>query len=518
MRLFWLLPVLFLLSAMPAAAEQRFALLIGNSAYAENIGPLQNPVNDIKLVGDALKSLKFEVTSVSDADYSAIHKAVTAHAKRVAAAGAGTISFVYYSGHGAADASTGVNYLIPVDVKDPEASSLWENSIDLKGDILDRLADTAPAAIHFVVFDACRNELRLTVKDKKVLTVDGKTFVPIERTGGVFVAYSTAPGRTASDAGEGSGPYARALAEEVVRPGVEAVYMFRLVQLRVNTSQGQMPWLGPVPSIPAVYLAGKQATDTAREDSPLTVFERERESTRRTMAVVLAQLKSEGVSPSGIVEIRYRWPKGTRAIHICFLDGPLAARVRVAEAARQWTLYGNIDFDFGDWQNPRICNASEPLGDVRITFRVPGIWSFVGTQNRFNSDPDQPSMSLYELDKPETFDSEQAKVRILHEFGHILGFTHNWSSAPADCETEMDWDHIYATLMGPPNFWTREQIDQEIRLHGNGADSVALDRKSVMNLEFPISFFLKGKESRCWLEPRAELSLRDKLAVYVSYP
>ena len=52
------------------------------------------------------------------------------------------------------------------------------------------------------------------------------------------------------------GPYAKVLAEEIVKPGVEAVSMFRRVQIRVKQSIGQDPWL-TFPSLPAVYFAGR---------------------------------------------------------------------------------------------------------------------------------------------------------------------------------------------------------------------------------------------------------------------
>ena len=39
-------------------------------------------------------------------------------------------------------------------------------------------------------------------------------------------------GELASDLGAGAGPYAKVLAEEIIKPGIEAVYMFRRVQVR----------------------------------------------------------------------------------------------------------------------------------------------------------------------------------------------------------------------------------------------------------------------------------------------
>ena len=47
--------------------------------------------------------------------------------------------------------------------------------------------------------------------------------------------------------------YAKALAEEIVKPGIEAVTMFRNVQLRIKQSIGQDPWL-TFPTLPAALL------------------------------------------------------------------------------------------------------------------------------------------------------------------------------------------------------------------------------------------------------------------------
>jgi uncharacterized caspase-like protein len=112
----------------------------------------------------------------------------------------GTISLVYYSGHGAADPDTKTNYLIPVDIGEADDAGLWNYSLNLNK-IVEGLREHAPAATHYVVFDACRNELNLTRKGSKALTDKG--FVPIAYTPGVMVAYSTAPGKTATDTGSG---------------------------------------------------------------------------------------------------------------------------------------------------------------------------------------------------------------------------------------------------------------------------------------------------------------------------
>src|SRR5262249_53922792 len=117
----------------PAQAEERIALLIGNQSYNANVGPLKNPHSDIAIVGAALRSLGFKVHEQPDADYRTIPALIKQHIQTVRPEGQGAISFVYYSGHGAASADTKLNYLIPVDVTSADDEELWNYSVDLNG-------------------------------------------------------------------------------------------------------------------------------------------------------------------------------------------------------------------------------------------------------------------------------------------------------------------------------------------------------------------------------------------------
>src|SRR5262245_2072296 len=255
----WLLP-----TAVLAQAEKRIALLIGNQAYGNEIGRLTNPHNDVAVLERSLKRLGFEVTTMRDAGLGGLHQAVNAYARRVQAAGPNAVGFFYSSGHGAADG--GVNYLIPVDVKTTDTSELWDQSLRLT-EITRKLKAEAGNATHFVVFDACRNTLKLTKGGSRGL-VQSKGFVPVAQESGMLIAYATAEGELASDVGDGAGPYAKALAEEISEPGVEAVAMFRRVQVRVRSSIGQEPWLG-FSALGEVHFAGAaaEAMDPAKPSS-----------------------------------------------------------------------------------------------------------------------------------------------------------------------------------------------------------------------------------------------------------
>lgn len=229
-------------------ASERIALLIGNQGYDAKVGELRNPHNDVAQIGAALRSLKFKVTEVKDADYKTLQTSINRHIQAVRRGGDGAISLIYYSGHGAADADTNINYIIPVDVTNADDEDLWSNSVNLNR-IVEALSQQAPTATHYVVFDACRNTLNLTRRNKRVLVERG--FVPIAFSTGVMVAYATAPGKTATDAGV----YAKVLAEEIVKPGFDASTMFRRVAVRVKQVIGQDPWILSS-TLPEHYFAG----------------------------------------------------------------------------------------------------------------------------------------------------------------------------------------------------------------------------------------------------------------------
>jgi hypothetical protein len=241
------------LTARAPFAEQppaRIALLIGNQSYEPSVGILKNPHNDIALVSLALKRQGYEVLPpLKDATRVQILTAVRELTKRLNAAGVGAVGFLYYSGHGAAEADTKRNYLIPIDAKKPGAESFWDESVKLD-DVLS-LLNGANEAAKFVVFDACRNELRLPYRG-------AKGFEPVREQPGTYVAYTTAPGLPALDDGETSGPYAAALADEFAKPGLDHLSLFQNVKEAVYeaTKHAQQPWAMDG-LVKRVYLTGQ---------------------------------------------------------------------------------------------------------------------------------------------------------------------------------------------------------------------------------------------------------------------
>lgn len=216
---------------------KRIALLIGNENYAATVGPLANPGNDVNLIASALEEIGFDrrnIRSVTNANRVTTLQAIDEYANKVAAAGPDAVAFFYYSGHGAASQQDRRNYIIPTEVKALDRS-VWYQAIALD-DVVTQLANRAPNAAHFVIFDACRNLLKMPTKGKK-------GFVPMAEKSGMLIAFSTDPGETASDEGAGAGPYASALAAELVKPGQDHLDLFQNVKEQVHrTTSGQRPW------------------------------------------------------------------------------------------------------------------------------------------------------------------------------------------------------------------------------------------------------------------------------------
>ena len=229
-----LIVIIGLALAVPASAQSRIALLIGNQDYGPGVGKLINPLNDTKLVAKALSKVGFRVLPIVENGTRAdILDALDRYVSALRDAGPDAIGFIYYSGHGIA--ARGVNYIIPVDVTRPSTRLLRAGGVK-QSELLDILQKEAPNAAHYLVIDACRNELRGSR--------GAKGFVPVNQQAGTLIAFATAPGQTASDLGKGGGPYAKALANELVKPNVPDLLMFHRVRVAVRKSTGgdQIPW------------------------------------------------------------------------------------------------------------------------------------------------------------------------------------------------------------------------------------------------------------------------------------
>ena len=158
--------VFFLALAGGAKADEvRLALLIGNQDYPANIGALSNTHSDVRILGNALDEVGFEIETGFDLDKDGMSAALDEFERSIAtekADGNDVVAFFYYSGHGTAlyEDKEAKNFLLPARMTVDQLGQIYRKAIALE-EVLGSLSSSG-ADMVFVVSDACRDELNLS--------------------------------------------------------------------------------------------------------------------------------------------------------------------------------------------------------------------------------------------------------------------------------------------------------------------------------------------------------------------
>jgi TPR repeat protein len=210
--------------ALPAWAESRFALVIGNGAY-KSVPALANPPNDAKDVAVALKSLGFKVTLKLDLDLAAMQRAIEEFALESSNA---DVSLLYYAGHGLQLA--GRNYLVPVGAELHNLDDIAAGTVAL---------DPVLAALgkgkgsHLVFLDACRNN-----PFPAGVTLPAAGLARVGKLPGFFITFATQPDNVAFDGSGRNSPFAAALLGHLATPGADVSSMMIAVRSDVFAATG----------------------------------------------------------------------------------------------------------------------------------------------------------------------------------------------------------------------------------------------------------------------------------------
>ncbi|MGI9383565.1 MAG: caspase family protein [Methyloligellaceae bacterium] len=254
----------FVAGLTPAFAEQRLALVIGNSAY-KHTGVLPNPKNDAKAVAEALQRLGFDGVSLKlDLGYEALRRAIRDFGQ---ASKDADVAVVFFAGHGLEIA--GKNYLVPTDAKLKSDRDVEFEAIKL--DTVLRQVENA-RKLRLVILDACRNN---PLGSKMTLTRGATRSVSrglrsVEPDGDVLVAFAAKHGTVAEDGAGSNSPYTKALLKHLETPGLEINFLFRRVRdsVRKETSRRQEPFTYGSLGSEAVYLSPptSDGQSTSKED------------------------------------------------------------------------------------------------------------------------------------------------------------------------------------------------------------------------------------------------------------
>ncbi|WP_249132897.1 MULTISPECIES: caspase family protein [unclassified Bradyrhizobium] len=228
------------MTAAPAAAEKRIALVVGNSAY-QNVPRLDNPRNDAALMANTLAGLGFTLVggrAQLDLDKSAMDTAVQNFGRQVQGA---DVALFYYAGHGVQ--VSGSNYLVPVGANPTREADVDFQMVDVN--LVLRQMQGSGTRLNMVILDACRNN---PFGARGLRASDGG-LAQMRAPEGTLISYATQPGNVAQDGTGGNSPYTKALAATIKQSGLDIFQTFNQVGLAVKRETGgtQQPWVSSSP-------------------------------------------------------------------------------------------------------------------------------------------------------------------------------------------------------------------------------------------------------------------------------
>ena len=305
-RIFLLIMSLLLHQISSASAEgRRVALVIGNAAYQD--AKLRNPANDAEDIAVALRGLGFEVVSRRDADQKQMKAAVREFAQKLRGAETGLF---YFADHGIQIKNS--NYIVPVGADIQSEADTEDQAVSL--DYVMRTLEEGGARFNIAILDACRNN-----PYAKTFRSASRGLAVTQASGGMLIAYATAPGSVAADGEERNGIYTKHLLKNLKEGDSDIQKVFQRVRSGVVSESGgkQTPWettsltgefyfkpgtqvasLEPVPTpayVPARVKSRDEIEDeyweAIRESSDVSTFEQYRKAYPKGRYLNTANLK-----------------------------------------------------------------------------------------------------------------------------------------------------------------------------------------------------------------------------------
>src|SRR5712675_527852 len=215
------------------AADDRFALVIGNAKYPDAETPLKEPINDAKDVAVELKRDGFDVETGENLTGDAMRRALERLYARIKP---GSVALIFFSGFGVQSARQ--SYLIPVDAQ------IWtEPDVRRDGFSLETILgeiNSRGAGVKIALIDASRrNPFELRFRSFSA----GRA--PVIAPNGTLVMYSAALSSVISDNGSDHSLFVKELLKEIRTPDLMAEETLNRTRLGVTRAsrQEQVPWI-----------------------------------------------------------------------------------------------------------------------------------------------------------------------------------------------------------------------------------------------------------------------------------
>lgn len=197
---------LLLLSSSIIYANERIALVIGNTAY-KNIEILPNAINDAKDIAKTLEALQFKVILKTNLNRKQMGKALDEFEKTLSK---DTVALFYYAGHAVQIGKK--NYLLPL-----EASINSPNKVHFESMEVDRVLSTmgfAQSKVNIIILDACRNNPFQKYKGFQ----DSSGLADMKAPEGFLIVHSTTPGKKSVEGTGKNGLFTKYLKKNMLIP------------------------------------------------------------------------------------------------------------------------------------------------------------------------------------------------------------------------------------------------------------------------------------------------------------
>jgi uncharacterized caspase-like protein len=316
------------MSVGQALAENRIALVIGNSSYT-SVTALPNPANDAKAMTNFLNSAGFQVVQAPDLTQSDMRRTIADFAKTVTEKGPDTVALVFYAGHGLQ--VDGENFLVPVDAQIEREADVPLQAMRL-ADLMNALS-SVPSKSRIVILDACRNNPFSAINKTA-----GRGLAIVDAPNGSIVSYSTAPGTEALDGDGQNSPYTTALMKIGHEPGLQIEQLLKRVRLDVSnmTARQQFPWESSSLTVEFSFFPAGSAQERAapaNNSQPGTTGKARSET--RSVEAWQKELKSKSAREAYEIVVREDQVEGYQAYLALYPSQSTAPAVRSLSERRQ---------------------------------------------------------------------------------------------------------------------------------------------------------------------------------------
>jgi hypothetical protein len=315
-------------------------------------------------------------------------------------------------------------------------------------------------------------------------------------------------------------------------------------------AEDRVPHATPAVENRPTFVPKEEFQPRIKEGYPAAIIERLKQRDQKILDD-LGDKRGLSAVTSGLIILRTdEWaPGGT--ITVAFNGGTPRLHALIEKLVSEWPEYANIRFDFGrdasghyrTWSTTDL----DYKADVRVAFKSAGFWSAIG-KDATNPDLYQPGAQTLNLQGFDVSLPYEWEGIVRHEFGHVLGLEHEHQSPVVACDFRWNDDPgyvrttdqfgqfvvdkqgrhpgIYTSMEGPPNNWSKDQIDFNLRQLTVVSDTPAanytvgpFDKLSIMKYYYDDWMFVSGKNSVCYSQNiNYDLSAEDKKLIATYYP